>query len=318
MTSATPPNSTTKSVARRIARALATGGAWVLATTTVLALVSVAEGFVAYRRLSRKPMTVKPPRAGVVGAGLGGHPLSFAVLGDSLAYGYGSGDPDQTVGVLLANGLSSASARPVHLRNVAVIGAESRDLDQQIDLLVDDDLEPGVALIVIGGNEVMRLHSVTDSVWYLGEAVRRLRGLGCRVVVATCPDMGTVRPFAPPLRFVAHWMSRVLAMAQTIVVLRAGGRAVSLADTVGAVFRSDPHTMFAEDHLHPSSAGYARAADALLPSICAAAGFRQPTAPDDRVPHRVYLHGRTSPMLVWLAFRASQRGGTESVSLPRR
>ncbi|UFS59534.1 SGNH/GDSL hydrolase family protein [Subtercola endophyticus] len=318
MTSVTQQSTARRSILRTGLHGVTTAGAWMLATTVVLSLVSVAEGFVAYRRLSRTRLTVKPSRSGIIGEGLGGHPLSFAVLGDSLAYGYGAGDPDQSVGVLLANGLSQASARPVKLRNVAVIGAESRDLDQQIDLLVDEGLEPGVALIVIGGNEVMRLHSVTDSVWYLGQAVRRLRGLGCRVVVATCPDMGTVRPFVPPLRFVAHWLSRVLATAQTIVVLRAGGRAVSLADTVGAVFRSDPRTMFAEDHLHPSSAGYARAADALLPSICAAAGFRQPTAPDDRVPHRVYRHGRTSPMLVWLAFRASQRGGTESVSLPRR
>ena len=87
--------------------------------------------------------------------------------------------------------------------------------------------------------------------------------------------MGTVRPFFQPLRFFAHWLSRLLATTQTIVVLRNGGRAVSLADTVGPIFRQAPRLMFSTDSLHPSALGYARAAEVLLPSVCAAAGYHR-------------------------------------------
>lgn len=86
------------------------------------------------------------------------------------------------------------------------------------------------------------------------------------------------------MRFFAHWLSLVLATAQTIVVLRAGGRAVSLADTLGPLFRRESATMFSTDHLHPSSRGYAQAADILFPSVQAAAA--QWTGAPVRVPER--------------------------------
>jgi hypothetical protein len=53
-------------------------------------------------------------------------------------------------------------------------------------------------VIIVGGNELMRMQSVGASVGYLFEAVRDLRQMGCDVVVATCPDMGTVLPFDQP------------------------------------------------------------------------------------------------------------------------
>jgi lysophospholipase L1-like esterase len=288
---------------------LAAGGV-AAAGAASLALLAVGEAFWAYRSLRTLLLPASPPASGVFGADYIGEPLPLVLLGDSLAVGYGAASQDGTVGVLLANGLASASERPVRLCNAAVIGAESRDLADQIDALPPDALSPGIAVIVIGGNEVMRLRNIAVAVGHLSRAVERMRQLGFRVVVATCPDMGTIRPFMPPLRFIAHWFSRVLATAQTIVVLRAGGRTVSLADTLGPVFWREPNIMFAQDHLHPSSDGYARAAEVLLPSVCAAAGLRTPTDPN--VPHRVYQKSARSPVLVWLAFRASRRAGNET------
>jgi hypothetical protein len=45
---------------------------------------------------------------------------------------------------------------------------------------------------------------------------------------------------------------------------------VSLGDLIGPEFAESPHVMFSKDRFHPSAAGYARAAAALLPSVCAA------------------------------------------------
>ena len=64
--------------------------------------------------------------------------------------------------------------------------------------------------------------------------------------------------------------SRDLAAAQTVAVVEAGGRTVSLGDLLGEEFEGAPHEMFSRDRFHPSAAGYARAAAALLPSVCAA------------------------------------------------
>ncbi|UUT34857.1 GDSL-type esterase/lipase family protein [Microbacterium elymi] len=166
---------------------------------------------------------------------------------------------------------------------------------------------PDVVVIIIGANDVMRLKRLSDALWPLTVAVHDLRRAGARVVVATCPDLGTVQPFTQPLRFFAHWSSRLMATGQAIVVLRAGGRTVSLADTLGPLFRSEPADMFsAWDHLHPSALGYRAAADAILPSVCAAAGYPRPE--DRHVPHRVYRKGSHHP-LAWWAFRASRRVG---------
>jgi hypothetical protein len=78
---------------------------------------------------------------------------------------------------------------------------------------------------------------------------------------------------AQPLRTLARRWSRDLAAAQTVAVVTAGGRTVSLGDILGPEFEQRPHEMFAQDRFHPSAAGYARAAAVLLPTLCSALGL---------------------------------------------
>jgi hypothetical protein len=93
------------------------------------------------------------------------------------------------------------------------------------------------------------------------------------VVVGTCPDLGTIRPLAQPLRAYARRLSREMAKAQTVAVVRAGGRTVSLGDLLGPLFATRLE-LFSEDQFHPSAAGYAEAARAVLPSCLDALGLR--------------------------------------------
>lgn len=176
-----------------------------------------------------------------------------------------------TVGALLARSLARRSHRLVELSNVAKSGADTGDLARQVREVLASDHHPDVAVIVIGGNDVMHRNDATIAARRLYRAVRDLRRSGCRVVVATCPDMGTVRALVQPLRYIAHRTSRALALAQTLVVLRAGGSAVPLGATLGPIFVRRPKQMFSTDHFHPSSVGYARPAAVLLPSVSAAA-----------------------------------------------
>ncbi|MFF1341010.1 SGNH/GDSL hydrolase family protein [Streptomyces sp. NPDC058290] len=198
-------------------------------------------------------------------------PLRLAMLGDSTAAGLGVRRARQTPAALMASGLAAVAERPVELRNVAVSGAMSNDLDRQAGLLLDGELPPpDVCVIMIGANDVTRRMPPTQSVRHLTSAVRRLRLAGSEVVVGTCPDLGTIEPVYQPLRWLARRVSRQLAAAQTIGVVALGARTVSMGDLLGPEFAANPREMFGPDSYHPSAEGYATAAMAVLPTLCAA------------------------------------------------
>ncbi len=187
---------------------------------------------------------------------------------------------------------------------VAVTGAASRELDEQVDRVLT--VKPDVALIMIGANDVTTFTKPAVSVRHLEDAVRRLTAVGCEVVVGTCPDLGTVRPIAQPLRLLARRWSRQMAAAQTIAVVEAGGRTVSLGSVLGPAFASD-HSMFSSDEFHPSAVGYAQAAAVLLPSVADAVGV-WPAAADRGL--RPIRRGTVRP-IEKAAARAASRTGTE-------
>jgi lysophospholipase L1-like esterase len=193
------------------------------------------------------------------------------MLGDSTAAGYGVYRDLDTPGAQLAIGISEVARRPVHITNVAVVGAESSELPAQLEALEGEPLE--LAVIMIGANDVTSRIKPAVAVQYLEDSVRRLREMGAEVVVGTCPDLGTIRPLAQPLRAYARRLSRHMAKEQTVAVVRAGGRTVSLGDLLGPLFMSH-REFFSEDQYHPSAAGYAEAARAVLPSCLDALGIR--------------------------------------------
>jgi lysophospholipase L1-like esterase len=262
---------------RRIAAAAAYGGGGVgllgvVGGAAVYGLI-LGESKLARRRI--RPALADPPVSHDTtwtGAGVNPAqpPIRMAMFGDSTAVGYGAHRDRETPGARIAIGISVVAGRPVHLTNVAVGGAESSMLPGQVGQVID---HLDLAVIVIGTNDVTHRLKVAESVRYLGDAVRALRASGAEVVVGTCPDLGTIRPIAQPLRYIARRLSRTLAAAQTIAVIEAGGRTVSLGDLLGPLF-AQRRDMFSEDQFHPSAAGYAHAADAILPSALDALGLR--------------------------------------------
>ncbi len=206
-------------------------------------------------------------------AGLGEPPVRLAFLGDSTAAGQGVHRVRETPAALLASGLAAVAERPVDLVNVAECGACSDSLPAQAGLLLADGTPPpDVCVIMIGANDVTHRMRPAESVRYLAETVRALRDAGAAVVVGTCPDLGTIEPVYQPLRWVARRLSRQLAAAQTIAVVELGGRTVSLGRLLGPEFEASPREMFGPDNYHPSAAGYATAAMAVLPTLCSAVG----------------------------------------------
>ncbi|WP_055624219.1 SGNH/GDSL hydrolase family protein [Streptomyces sp. JHA19] len=264
-------------VARRIAAGAAYGGGGIgLAGAATVGLL-LAEVRMARRHVGNGTNNRVPSADGRYGRLYdtpGETALRLTLLGDSTAAGQGVHRAGQTPGALLASGLAAVAERPVVLRNVALPGACSDDLDRQVALvLADPSAPPDICVIMVGANDVTHRMPPTRSVRHLSAAVRRLRTAGAEVVVGTCPDLGTIEPVQQPLRWLARRASRQLAAAQTIGVVEQGGRTVSLGDLLGPEFEANPRELFGPDHYHPSAEGYATAAMAVLPTVCAALGL---------------------------------------------
>ncbi|GAA4392829.1 SGNH/GDSL hydrolase family protein [Ornithinibacter aureus] len=296
--------------ARKIAATAAYGGGGIAAAGAALGAAGwgliKAEAALA-RRVIGSPFDSSPDDNGVYGSGAG-RPFDIVVLGDSSAAGLGADAPHETVGAIIANGVAALTGRRVQLTNRSVVGAESSDLERQLANALEEVLRPDVVVIMIGANDVTHRIERSASVRALEQTVRRIRALGSEVVVGTCPDLGTVQPIAQPLRaLMKHW-SRDLAAAQTVAVVEAGGRTVSLADLLGPEFEGSPHEMFSKDRFHPSAAGYARVASAMLPTVCAALGVWGVDTVD-RAPERRRGEG-VGPVAV-AAGQAVKEPGTE-------
>ena len=274
--------------ARRIAATAAYGGGGVAAG--IGALGALGYGVLkAEARIARRIVGIHfegaPDDNGIYGAGPG-DPVELVMLGDSLGAGMGADNRYQTVGAIIATGVSALTGRPVRLTNTAVIGAESSGLELQLANALDQVPQPHVAVVMVGANDVTHRVNRVVAVRHLESVVQQLREVGAEVVVATCPDLGTIGPIPQPLRLLGRRWSRDLAAAQTVAVVEAGGRTVSLGDLLGHEFAERPHELFSQDRFHPSPAGYARCAAALLPSVYAALGVWEGTAEEERLPDR--------------------------------
>ncbi len=289
--------------ARRLAAAAAYGGGGLGAVGASLYGVLRAEAALARRKIG-KTVGQPPDPTGLYGAELPGRVITLAVLGDSSAAGYGATGPEETFGAFLAAGLSDLAGRPVLLESVAKVGAKTADLEGQIPRALV--VAPDICAIMIGTNDVTHRVPPSASVRALRNAVETLLATGSEVVVGTCPDLGTVRPIAQPLRQVARQWSRRLAAAQTIATVEAGGRAVSLGSILGPEFDASPVDLFGPDRFHPSPAGYRSCAQAMLPTVAAAAGVG-PDAVD--VPEATRGEGVRS--LALAAVEAAENAGTE-------
>ncbi|WP_139977942.1 SGNH/GDSL hydrolase family protein [Nocardioides litoris] len=265
----------TAGAARKLASAAAYGGGGLSLVGAGLYGVLRAEARLARRTIGDPLPDPVPDATGWYGRGRPGPAVKIALFGDSSAAGYGVDLVEETPGALLASGVAAQGDRRVYLREFCKVGAISADLGGQIDRALP--IEPHLAVILIGANDVTHVQMPSESVRHLSEGVRRLRAAGVDVVVGTCPDLGTIKPIAPPLKQVVRAWSRRLAAAQTIAVIAEGGRTVSLGSILGPEFSATPALLFGPDQFHPSAEGYRALVRILLPSTLAALGL----APDD-------------------------------------
>jgi lysophospholipase L1-like esterase len=198
-------------------------------------------------------------------------PLRLVVLGDSIAYGTGARHPDDSLGPRLSAVLTGDEF-DVDLHVLAMPGAASAQLGAQVRRA--EPLRPDLAVVVIGANDLARFVPVEQAAGHLAAAVTALRAAGTDVVVVPAPDMSSV-PFVPPaFRAAVRAACAQLQQHQTRAAEGAGATVAHIAVEIGNAFALDP-ALFSADRFHPSSAGYRHIADALAPSVLAAARARR-------------------------------------------
>jgi lysophospholipase L1-like esterase len=204
------------------------------------------------------------------------HRVRLAVLGDSIAYGLGASRPQDTLAARLSHVVAERGF-DVACEVFAASGARSADLPPQVDRAVAWPSD--VAVLVIGANDLTHLVPVAEAVADLADAVRRLRAAGGEVVLAPAPDLSAVPRVPAQLRAAVQQASHDLRSAQLEVAVPLGAR---IADADGDTTRSfaADRSLFSADRFHPSSAGYAAIAAALLPATLAACQAVARTAPD--------------------------------------
>lgn len=196
--------------------------------------------------------------------------LRLAVLGDSIAWGQGAARAQDRLAARLADGLAAAG-HPATTEVLAVPGARSTGLATQVDRAVA--WRPDVAVVVIGANDLTHRTPTDVAVAALADAVRRLRAAGSEVVVAPAPDLSSVPHVPAALRALVRVASEELRRRQADVAAAHGAVVADLDGRTSRAFAEDG-ALFSADRFHPSSAGYAVIAAALLPPVLEAAARR--------------------------------------------
>ncbi|MFJ9694569.1 SGNH/GDSL hydrolase family protein [Kitasatospora sp. NPDC101183] len=204
----------------------------------------------------------------------GERPLTLLMLGDSLAQGFGAQRPGQTLGALLAHGLAEGTRRPVDLRVHARAGSTTAATGRQLHRAVR--LRPGIAVLIVGGNDILLPVPVGRSARQHAHLAGALKEAGWELVLVPCPDPG----YAPGLRIPVRWIGRRRARRLAERHIRTAHRlGAHLAPTSGPEFRDHAPRLLGPDGIHPSPAGYATHAARMLPVLLAAAGRLPAPAP---------------------------------------
>jgi lysophospholipase L1-like esterase len=222
-------------------------------------------------------------------------PLRFVALGDSLTEGVGDpvGEAWRGWAALLAAGLSDGPDTSVEFTNLAVSGAQTRDvLERQTPAALA--LGPDVVSVVIGVNDTLRctfdIHAVAAR---LDRVYAAFRDQGAVLLTACLPDPGAM--LGLPGALARPLARRQRAVNSVVHALSERHGAVHLHAAEGAWLTD--RAMWSADRLHPGERGHRQLAlrfHALLEQEGIATGNAPSAEPEFRAPSR-------SASLWWLA-----------------
>jgi lysophospholipase L1-like esterase len=174
------------------------------------------------------------------------------ILGDSTGVGVGATRPEESVAGLLAADYPDAD-----IVNVAVSGTRVAGAIAQARTCLEAGLRFDLALLHIGGNDVVAdtpLHRLADDCDTL---LRELGRLAARTAWLGPPDLGLAPLFPRPYAWVMASRSRAAAKVFSAAAARHNVVFVDFsAPAHVAYFRKRRRKHFAVDGFHPNSASY--------------------------------------------------------------
>ncbi|HSN10664.1 MAG TPA: SGNH/GDSL hydrolase family protein [Propionibacteriaceae bacterium] len=209
-------------------------------------------------------LTVAPPAVESSDASV----IELAAFGDSAMAGVGVHHLEDVLAVQLAQRVADETGRPVHVVGYARSGARTVDvLHEQLPRL---QVTPDVSVLVVGTNDVTAVTPVPSLVRSTRSLLDGLEALGAPVVMSGLPRFRAMRLLPHPLMEAVRLYGAVVAAVQRrAVAARPRVRLVDVGAVVGPHFFNDDATLSA-DAFHPSAAGYARIAEALLSPVLSA------------------------------------------------
>ena len=201
------------------------------------------------------------PASGIVAAPGGHVPLRLAVVGDSLAAGYGVHAHDAGFGGSLARELCERTGRTVGWTAVGQYGATARRIRHR--LLPRITGQADVAMVVCGANDVLGDRNPEEWGEHLAFIVDELSRRAEQVMVAGIPPFEHL-PCMPRIlgRHLAARARSLDRVSQEICDARPAARWVDAKLLLPFV-----PAYFAADGFHPSAAGYRRWSAAVAGEI---------------------------------------------------
>lgn len=175
----------------------------------------------------------------------------FVLYGDSTAFGTGSMDQHNSVAGRLAKDYPHA-----HIDNKAENGAMIKDVAQKMQ--EGGDQFYNLAIILIGGNDIIFLQSLKSIKHDLGVVLRKAKEMTDGKVILVSPmNVGASLMFWFPINIMYEWRSRAVRKIFHSVSKQLG---VPLIDLYSPrrkdFFAEDPGLYFAPDNIHYSGEGY--------------------------------------------------------------
>ncbi len=180
--------------------------------------------------------------------------LTYLVLGDSTAAGWGAGQLKRTYPYQVAQAVAARGFR-VRVVNVAVGGARLGDVHQnQLGAL--QRVRPDLITLSVGANDATHFTSPEDYARELRAVVAALQSSTAKqILMADTPDMYQAPALPLPLAIATNGRARRLNVALTEALRGSKIRRVELYDNGKLIYRHNPD-FYAADLFHPSGAGY--------------------------------------------------------------
>jgi lysophospholipase L1-like esterase len=196
-----------------------------------------------------------------------GIPLRLAVLGDSTVAGVGSPTERESLPVLIANRMATATGRPVEVRGFGVSGARTATVLR--DQLPRLEGRYDAIVLIVGSNDATHATPWPAFRKQAEAMLRRATEVASVVVLAGTPRFHANEIIPEPLRTMVDRYSGVLRAEQVAAVEAVpGARFVDLAAEASPRFLGVPEAT-SSDGFHPSPVGYGFWADALAPALIA-------------------------------------------------